>query len=267
MKNTQRGFMSVVIVIVVLLIATGGIYFYVNNNSKTTITEDVKVGNDVEVTDGGNNKINNVVNNKDVSTTSVTKSEADKGTNEAVSTGKNYDLWPIFDKSVLALKNKDVKAFNKISYKQVAVGEEESFISMASGMYKLASEVVKSEYVNKIGDSKQYIYSTPLNTTEEGYAYKQGVVIFIKDGDTWKLLLNNENYWGISKAGTNKTLAEVQNELRLMTKDSDNDGLTDDQENCSGASEYKLNCKKTDPNKKDTDGDGWWDGINAIINK
>ena len=43
--------------------------------------------------------------------------------------------------------------------------------------------------------------------------------------------------------------------------DSDMDGLPDINENCEGASQYDPNCIKTNPNEKDSDGDGWWDSI------
>ena len=47
--------------------------------------------------------------------------------------------------------------------------------------------------------------------------------------------------------------------------DSDEDGIVDKDEKCEGAAQYDPRCTKTDPNKKDTDGNGWWDGIDAQL--
>jgi hypothetical protein len=51
-----------------------------------------------------------------------------------------------------------------------------------------------------------------------------------------------------------------------MIIDTDNDGLTDWNETCSGAGAYNPDCIETNPNNKDTDGDGWWDSIDDSFN-
>ena len=45
--------------------------------------------------------------------------------------------------------------------------------------------------------------------------------------------------------------------------DSDGDGRADENETCSGNiyNHFPEKCIQTDVNKKDSDNDGWWDGI------
>jgi len=115
-------------------------------------------------------------------------------------------------------------------------------------------------------DDKQAIYSTnPVKTDDStAYGYKQGIIMFVKKDGSWKILLSSpEKNWGVSKAGTNRTPAQVEELLQEMILDSDKDGITNMYELCEGSQMGNSKCVKTDPNKRDTDGDGWWDGIEA----
>ena len=184
-----------------------------------------------------------------------------------VSSTATVDLWSIFDKNTLALKNKDIVAFNATSYIQVTSAEESQFAQMASFLYDQSIKINKNNYVNKWQDDKQAIYSTnPVKTDDStAYGYKQGSIMFMKKDGSWKILLSSpERNWGVSKAGTNQTSAQVEQLLQAMMIDSDKDGLTNNEETCdSGAQQYNPNCVKSDPNKRDTNGNGWWDGIEA----
>lgn len=245
MKKTQNGFVAIALAVVVLLAAAGGIYFYVKNNQKTVITEGVKVSDNVETTSDNADKINNTGDTKNVATTSITKSEVVKGTNDTVPAGKNDDLWAIFDKSVLALKNKDVASYNLYSYRQVSPDEESQFKDFAPVMYEQASKIKKSDYINKWQDDKQAIFSIDSQKTSTGYKIEQ--IMFVKKAGSWKFVtLSTKEFTG------------------LLTPDSDKDGLTDSEETCTA--NHDPSCVKTDPNKRDTNGDGWWDGINDVIN-
>ncbi len=204
------------------------------------------------------------------SSTTVSKSKAavasgDTLVSSTTQTTSN-DLWSTFDKVNLALKNKDIASYNKYSYKQVTPDETLMFGAMASFLYGQTSKIDKDAYVNLWKDSKQAIYSTnPVKTDDANiYGYAQGVISFINEGGSWKVLTVNPMLgWSVSKKGTNKTAAEVEQDLRAMMIDSDKDGLTDMDEVCGGAEKYNSKCVKTDPNKRDTNGNGLWDGIEA----
>lgn len=246
MKNKQNGFVVVTLAVVVLLAVTGGIYFYVKNNSKTAITEDAKAGSDIEGVNNDTNKINNVEDSKNVSKISTAKTEVIKDLTDTSSAGKNDDLWTIFDQVTLALKNKDIASYNKYSYKQVTPEEISDFTEFIPYLLDMNSKINKGDYVNKWQDDKQAVFSKNITKTSSGYEIER--IEFIKQSNSWKLIT-------VSSLGF----------VGTPTPDSDKDGLTDSEETCTA--NHDPSCVKTDPNKKDTNGDGWWDGINAVINK
>jgi hypothetical protein len=120
--------------------------------------------------------------------------------------------------------------------------------------------------VNKFQDDKQAIYSTNPQKVDdaEKYGYTQGIIMFIKKDGSWKVLsINPARGWSVLKKGTNKTATQIEKDLQAMMLDSDKDSLTNDDETCSGASQFNPKCTKTNPNNMDTNGNGWWDGIEA----
>ena len=64
--------------------------------------------------------------------------------------------------------------------------------------------------------------------------------------------------------GSVKTATEIETEIKKFSLDSDQDGLTDEDETC--ISKRFSECVKTDPNKRDTNGDGWWDPFGDLMN-
>jgi flagellar basal body-associated protein FliL len=157
------------------------------------------------------------------------------------------DLWSLFDKLKEALKNKDFKSFNDFSYEKMPISESGQFSEFATFFYGEVSKLNKADFVNKWQDDKQAIYSTnPVKKEISGSAsYSQDQISFIKDGDSWKILKIS------SSVGTEKMI------------DSDKDGLTDDDENCAKSRAVDPRCVKTDPNNRDSNGNGWWDGVEA----
>lgn len=179
-------------------------------------------------------------------------------------TGNTTDLWPIYDKVAVALNNKDVSAFNAVSYKQVAPEEAPLFIQMAPFLAEIVP--VKSDYVIKWQDDRQAIYATNLKREDDTnfYRYKQSVIMFVKKDGVWKVLIDSpDRGWSIMKSGTTETPAQIEQSLKALTLDSDKDGLTDKVESCTTGD---SRCIKSDPNKRDTNGNGLWDGIEAEMN-
>ena len=265
-KNTKKTLLAIISIIGVLAIG-GGVfgYFYLKNTGTETenpkVTENISPQNN-ELSTGTKQQIDN----EQSAQNQIPKQEvASKQEEESVS-ASSQDLWSIFDKNTLALKNKDVSAFNTTSYKQVTPTEESQFTQFAPFLYDESIKINKSSYTNKWQDDKQTIYSTnPIKTDDStAYGYKQGIIMFIKKDGSWKILLSSpEKNWSVSKAGTNQTPAQVEKLLQDMILDSDKDGITNMYELCEGSQMGNSKCAKTDPNKRDTDGDGWWDGIEA----
>lgn len=252
MKNNQKGFVSfLVVIIIVLLVVGGGVYFYLNKRYASS--PDANVPEVVKIIP--TNTTDNVV-------------ESNSSPNTNIVT--DNDLWSVLDKNTLALKNKDVVAFNATSYIQVAPAEESQFSQLASFLYGEMIKINKSDYVNKWQDDKQAIFSTnPAKADNDNfYRYTQGSIMFIKKDGLWKLLSESPaKGFSILKGGTNKTSIQIEQDLQAMMLDSDKDGLTNEEETCTGTKQYDSKCIKTNPNKRDTKGNGWWDGIEKEMSK
>lgn len=260
--KSPRKISSITSIIVILVLIVGTIFTYKIYKDKTDLittdsTEKVNTemafeNNNVEVVPIDNiNKVDNLENSSNSSLVSS-------------------DLWTIYDKMTLALKNKDIKSFNTVSYTQVAPDEASQFNQIAPFLHDQNLKTVKSNYINKWQDEKQAIYSTnpQKDDNTEAYRYKQGIVMFINKDGSWKVLSSSSEIgWNVLKKGTNNTAAQIEKELQAMLLDSDKDGLTDQDEICGGAKQYDTKCIKTDPNKRDTDGNGWWDGIEEALRK
>lgn len=158
--------------------------------------------------------------------------------NDSSSTSVNIDTeWNVFQEYVAALKNRDLTKINSLSYTPLPQNDyTNQIIDMA---YSITSNLKKSDFVNLKKDSKQSILST---NEKDGTI---NLIYFVKDSSNNLIILGIQN--------------------RDFGVDSDGDGLRDSDENCIGLDgnpkPSSSGCIITDPNKKDTDDDGWWDGI------
>lgn len=160
----------------------------------------------------------------------------------------------------------DYNAFMKNCPEEFEMSEaecEEMFWSMLESLKNLITKdgkLKKSDFKHTEENEKQVILSTDLKPDEDG-GYSKIFLYFVKD-EKGKVLLLMVSGRGFPGEGE---------ELEAETKDSDKDGLTDKEESeiilskemCdrAGFDKWDMECVITDPNLKDTDGDGWWDGI------
>jgi hypothetical protein len=175
------------------------------------------------------------------------------------------NLWSIVTQLTKALKNYDSSFYNFLSYESIESGELGQNKELTDFLYQEISTLREEDYSINIGDgNKQIIYSTGWIRTESDTSngYDRKLIVFIKDNGLWKMLSTSIQSYGVLKSQG----AEGEIELQSMIIDTDNDGLTDWDEMCSGANAYNPNCVKTDAGKKDTNGDGWWDSIDDLFN-
>ncbi|MEK7167694.1 MAG: hypothetical protein AAB791_01700, partial [Patescibacteria group bacterium] len=235
-------------IIIILLLVSGGLWF--GFSFIRTTAEKVKVVDKEPYTNSQLEEVNvnpagieqnlpgenNIANNEGVAGQQATTAS---------------DLWSLFDRFNEALKNQDIAAINDISYKEIPPEMASQFGEFATYFYNENIKLNKADFVNIWQDDKQAIFSTnPIKDAKSGN-YEQKRVSFVKSDGLWKLLTVGSKVGG----------------LVFMTPDSDKDGLSDQEETCSGASQYDPNCVKTDPNNRDTNNNGWWDGIDSDIKK
>jgi hypothetical protein len=186
-----------------------------------------------------------------------------------VPTKTEIDPWTVFSDYLLKAKNHDIAGVGALSYKLSAtcldIKQKDACFVKMDNLYKIGSLLKKEDFVNRLEDNKQMILSTNLiaTTTYDFLGYTKASIIFVKtsDGNLKVLVVDPFTSWTVPKSQASTT-AELKNELDNLVKDSDKDGLTDQFENCIFPQNIIVtDCKKTDPMKRDSLGDGWWDGV------
>jgi hypothetical protein len=158
-----------------------------------------------------------------------------------------------------------VTEFNKYSYIPLKKEEESKFKMVAALLYSMGV-VDKNAVTTKWEDENQAIYLTDIKKSEDAKFYKNeyGRIVFIKEGMQWKV---GEVAGSIGLNVTKSVSKEsAEKMLQEMSLDTDQDGIRDQVEKCEGSKAADPKCVKTDPNNRDTDGNGYWDGVDAIIN-
>lgn len=185
-------------------------------------------------------------------------------------------IWSLFGTYIVKAKTHDIEGVKNLSYQQSAACGDPKRVNECYGLMDivvgLAKGVKKEEYVNLWNDSKQIILSTNFNKidTVDTYGYSHGYLVLTVDaqGELKMLNFNPNRSWFYTKNESEFGNREVMEaKLSQMIRDSDEDGLTDNQEVCGGDYQGSTECTNTDPKKKDSDGDNWWDGVEFFFYK
>ncbi len=212
-----------------------------------------------------NNKENISENNSNTSSTT------DSATKLVLSKPQSPE-WEVFQKYITFAKNHDLEGIKTLSYQISETCKDKNLekqcFALMDNVYQIGSNLKESNYVNKWSDGKQIIISTnPVKKTEgDNVGYQQGFIIFTKDNSGNLKLLGLDPYKSVYLSKKDFSATELETRLKAMLADSDKDGLYDEEENCSGIYSNPK-CIKTNPNKRDSDGDGWWDRINSLFYK
>ncbi len=177
--------------------------------------------------------------------------------------------WTVFQKYLEAAKKHDLKTVTELSHQLSDTckdpNQTKGCNALMDNVYAYGGEMQQKDYVNIWFDDKQIILLTKENfvaTTTVRGIYK-GFIYFTRgtSGNIKFLSFNPEV--GAYVLTKDKSNEQVDAEIQAMIKDSDQDGLADYLETCR---ENALStCVKTNPEKRDTDSDGWWDGTEALF--
>jgi uncharacterized protein YxeA len=180
--------------------------------------------------------------------------------------------WAVFQKYLGYNKDHNLDAVKSIVYKvnsicadKIASTECKSRMDSA---YSYGSVLKKEDFVNVWSDEKQIILSTNFWTESvkdlDQYGRFRSIIFFIKGADDeWKLLSFSPTQGGATSKGS-ASQKEVDDRLVIYTEDKDQDGIADYTEQCLGIKEGQT-CIKTDPKLRDTNGNGLWDGVEALM--
>lgn len=218
------------------------------------------------------NKAKAPIESEEISTATTTVATSTK---PEIKTTLSHTAWTVFENYLNFAKIQDLAGIKSLSHQLSSACSDANTIDdcniLMENAYFFGKDMREKDFVNIWSDNKQIILSTDFKRQEIGtttVAYTRGIIYFTKDlKNNIKLLtFNPEDGVAINR---DKIVPE-QLEARLinMTIDSDRDGLPDTVETCAGFA-VEANCpnKVTNPNKRDTNGDGWWDGVEIFFRK
>lgn len=250
-KSQKRGFVRVIGLIIVLALLVGGGYWYWQRN--------LIIPDKSEPTDGS-------LPAGEAGPTSISDTISEPVTPLAPTpiTATHQELWSIIERMKTALSGHDLETVKRLGYKPFPPCTD---TATCNQLMDFLSAQIKDlrlvDYANQWINDRQAVFTTAVKIapgTQPNYqTASYSKIFFIKDpvSRIWKLLqvASSDSFSDTNKAEVEKAMA-----------DSDQDGITDRREACLGASAYDSRCQKTDPTKRDTNGNGWWDSIEYEMN-
>jgi hypothetical protein len=217
-----------------------------------------------------------VVNDKSTSTpVTVDKVKIDPNISEQTLPFSNNPkdvAWALFQKYLAYNKDQNIEGVRSTVYKVAAVcNDPKTLIDCKARMgaaYSYGSALKKEDFTNIWDDEKQMILSTDFKVSEDDVSISRtrSIIFFVKDGaGGLRMLSFSPSKGAIVDKDTTAPRQELNDRLIIYTEDQDQDGIADYQEQCIGAAPGEV-CVKTDPKLRDTNGNGLWDGVEALIN-
>jgi hypothetical protein len=178
------------------------------------------------------------------------------------------NAWNVLQKYLEFAKNHNILGVKNLSYQlsescknpsKGSAAEKDCFMRMDT-VYYFGTQFKKNEFKNIWSDEKQIILTSDLVREENKDAIflSRGIIYFVIDGAGNIKLLKFNDSEGVSMPKEGRTVEEIDNYLQKRMLDEDKDGIEDEIERCEGQPE---SCVKTDSKNRDTDGDGFWDGV------
>lgn len=182
------------------------------------------------------------------------------------------EAWILFQKYLSYNKENNLEGVKSVVYKISTMCNTpkptDECNSRMSSAYLYGADLKKDDFKNVWNDEKQIILSTDFWVEDSDDMNLIGkfktMIFFVRDenGDL-KLLSFNPSKGGATGKGAASS-EELNERIDRWTEDRDMDGIADYEEECL----HKPNdttCSKTNPKVRDTDSDGLWDGVEAII--
>lgn len=178
--------------------------------------------------------------------------------------------WEVFQKYLAFNKSKDIEGVRSVVYKIAPVCEDPKLRIDCEGRmglaYSYGSVLKKESFTNVWSDGKQIILAGDFKVTKQGddQSRNRSIIFFLVGDDGSIKMLSFSPFSGATTGTGSASQKEIDDRLIIFTKDTDNDGISDYVEECIPA-DIKNTCVKTDPKNRDTDGDGYWDGVQALM--
>lgn len=195
------------------------------------------------------------------------------------------ESWQVLQKYLKAAKDHDIDELSSLSYQlSDSCKKEKEDESMKKdceakmdNVSNIGSTFTKDGIENVWSDKKQILLSTSWVDIENETLVGRfrSIVYFVIDENGNIKILSFKPAQGsfvnkvIKEEGKEDVILsqkEIQSKLEEATHDKDMDGIEDYLEVCGDPGTAK-DCVKTDPKKRDTDGNGYWDGVQTLFYK
>lgn len=182
------------------------------------------------------------------------------------------EAWTVFQKYVNAAKAHDLAALSQAAYQISATCKDPAKRTDCNGLmdnaYNFGSGFREEDLTHLTSDKKQLILASDYVKNLDGDApsLTRGVIYFVRQDGALKFLSFKPFDGSFIVRTPGAATSTIEARLEALTKDTDGDTLPDEVELCKGDN-VDPSCSKTDPKRKDTDGDGWWDSIEALFYK
>ena len=181
------------------------------------------------------------------------------------------EAWAVFQKYLAYNKVRDLEGVKNVVHKIASVCEDPKLkIDCEARMgaaHSYGSALEKSKFIHVWSDDRQIILATDFWFEEDRAIIGRfrSIIFFIRDDSNKLKLLSFSPAQGIINSKGTASKEELEDRLIGYTEDSDNDGLADYKEECIAAAVTSEACEKTNPNDRDTNANGLWDGIEALF--
>ncbi len=180
--------------------------------------------------------------------------------------------WATFDAYRNVLEVGDVSLLEPLSYRLSPTCSNEEMVEECKlrmqAVYDLVKDFNRDQFSEVWYDEKQILLFTPpqRNETEEVVSYERSYIYFTRDlnGNPRILAIDPKQVWSFTRAEKEMSDEDIEREIEVITIDIDQDGIPDIYEVCAEGADPTL-CMPTDPEVRDTNGDGWWDGFQQYI--
>lgn len=178
--------------------------------------------------------------------------------------------WAVFEKYLGYNKAKNIEGVRTVVYKIASVCEDPKLRIDCEGRmgsaYAYGSALKKEDFTNIWSDDRQIILAADfkINEDDQTIGRTRSIIFFIIDENGSIKMLSFSPFKGATTSKGNASEEEYMNRIIRYTEDKDNDGALDYIEECIPA-DIKETCVPTDPKMRDTDADGLWDGVEALM--
>jgi hypothetical protein len=211
------------------------------------------------------------------STVSVSTTTATVVSNPSFLAGQALEdeAWGIFQKYLTAAKNHDLPTLTSLSYQISATCKDPKQQATCYGkmddIYTAGKVLQEKDFTHIVSDNKQLIIYTDWTQARSDIltSVQRSLIYFTRNSVgtpqvLWITPSELEYTGNDGPDGKPRTPAQISAQIKLMTADTDGDTIDDQVETCSDAGVTNT-CVKTDPTKKDSDGNGWWDSIQQFF--